>query len=84
MIDYLYTQETLHARNVTFSDKQYMFVLLVVMGENESVAYALTHDAAEFKRVIGSADEDAFLFKCKKEADLLMQQQECTHLKEHL
>lgn len=84
MLDYLFTQETLHTRNISFDVKQYLFTLMVVMGEEEHTAYALVYDEAEMKRVIGTSDEEPFMYKCKKEAQVLSQQQECQHLKEYL
>ena len=84
MLDYLSTQETLHVRNVDFDHKQYLFVTMVAFGESESVAYALVYDNAEMKRVVGTDKEEAFFFKCKKDADVMLQQQECQHLLEHL
>lgn len=84
MLDYLSTKETLHVRNVLFDEKQYQFVMMVAFGEDESVAYALAYDAAEFKRVCGTDDEESFLYKCKKNADVMLQQQECQHLLEYL
>ena len=84
MLDYLSTKETMHVRNVLFDEKQYQFVMMVAFGENESVAYALAYDTAEFKRVLGTESEETFLYKCKKEADVMLQQQECQHLLEHL
>ena len=84
MLDYLTTKETLHVRNVLFDEKQYQFVMMVAFGEDESVAYALTYEMAEFKRVLGTEKEEPFLYKCKKDADVMLQQQECQHLLEHL
>ena len=84
MLDYLSTQETLHIRNVDFDHKQYLFVMMVAFGEDESIAYALAYDTQEMKRTIGTDKEEAFLFKCKKDADVMLQQQECQHLLEHL
>lgn len=84
MLDYLSTQETLHVRNVDFDHKQYLFVTMVAFGESESVAYALVYENAEMKRVVGTDKEEAFFFKCKKDADVMLQQQECQHLLEHL
>lgn len=84
MLDYLNTQETLHIRNIDFTDKQYLFVMMVAFGETPSTAYALVYDNAEMKRVVGTDKEEAFFFKCKKDADVMLQQQECIHLLEHL
>lgn len=84
MLDYLETTDILHNRNINFNDKQYYFALLVALGEDLGVAYGLSFDKTEFKRAIGTNDEEEYLQKARKEANLISQQQEIEHLLEYL
>ena len=72
MLDYLSTLNDLHTRMVDFTLQEYMFVMQVALGEDETVAYASVFDTAEFKRNVPSEDEEEYLRKFKKDArDLL-------------
>jgi len=84
MLSYLDTLSILHTRQIQFTPKEYFFVLQVVLGEEPSVAYAMTFDTAEFKRNVPSENEEEYLARFKYEADSLLSQQQCVHLKEHL
>lgn len=84
MLDLLNTQNDLHTRAVDFTLKEYMFVLQCVLGERIEVAYANVFDTAEFKRNIPSEDEEEYLAGLKKDAEILLDQQQCKHLKEYL
>lgn len=84
MLNFLDTLSALHTRQIMFTPQEYFFVLQVVLGEEPSVAYAMTFDTAEFKRNVPSENEEEYLAKFKHDADILLAQQQCVHLKEYL
>lgn len=84
MLDLLSTQNQLHTRLVDFTLQEYMFVLQVVLGERLEVAYANTFDTAEYKRNVPSEDEEEYLATKRKDAEIMLGQQNCRHLREYL
>lgn len=84
MLDLLSTQNQLHTRLVDFTLQEYMFVLQVVLGERLEVAYANTFDTAEYKRNVPSEDEEGYLASKRKDAEIMLEQQNCRHLREYL
>lgn len=84
MLNYLDTKNVLFTRGVSFDLKQYLFVVQVVLGEDKSVAYGMTFDRENFVKAIGSEDEDDYLSKVARDAEIMMQQQECQQLFEVL
>lgn len=84
MLNLLNAQNALHVRTIDFSLEEYFFVLQVVMGEDIRVAYANVYDTAEFNRNVPSEDEEEYLEKYKHDAEILLEQQNCKHLKEYL
>lgn len=84
MLNYLDTKIVLFTRGVSFDLKQYLFVVQVVLGEDKSVAYGMTFDRENFVKAIGSEDEDDYLSKVARDAEIMMQQQECQQLFEVL
>lgn len=84
MLSYQDTQNALHVRTIDFTLQEYMFVLQTVFGEDLAVAYANVYDSANFKRFVPSENEDEYLAKFKHDAETLMEQQQCKHLKEYL
>lgn len=84
MLDLLSTQNQLHTRLVDFTLQEYMFVLQVVLGERIEVAYANTFDTAEYKRNVPSEDEEEYLATKRKDAEIMLEQQNCRHLREYL
>lgn len=80
--DYQAAVERLHTRGITFDLKQYLFAMQVALGESTSVAYAMVYDTAEFKKNINSEGADEYLAKIRHDADVMLQQQECQHLRE--
>lgn len=84
MLDLLSTQNQLHTRLVDFSLQEYMFVLQVVLGERLEVAYANTFDTSEYKRNVPSEDEEEYLATKRKDAEIMLEQQNCRHLREYL
>lgn len=84
MLDYLSLQNALHTRTIDFTYQQYLFVMQVVLGERPEVAYASIYDATEFKRNVPSEDEEEYLEKFKRDAKIMLEQQECMHIKDYL
>lgn len=84
MLDLLSTQNALHTRLVDFTLQEYMFVLQVVLGERLEVAYANTFDTQEYKRNVPSEDEEEYLASKRKDAEIMLEQQNCRHLREYL
>ena len=84
MLDFLSLQNALHVRTIDFTLQQYLFVLQVVLGERPELAYASIYDQKDFKRNIPSEDEEEYLAKFKQDAKILLEQQECIHLREYL
>lgn len=84
MLNYLDTKSVLFTRGVSFDIKQYLYVVQVVLGEDKSVAYGMTFDRENFVKAIGSEDEDDYLSKVARDAEIMMQQQECQQLFEVL
>ncbi len=84
MLDLLSTQNQLHTRLVDFTLQEYFFTLQVVLGERIEVAYANTFDTAEYKRNVPSEDEEEYLASKRKDAEIMLEQQNCRHLREYL
>lgn len=84
MLSYLDTKNVLFTRGVTFDLKQYLFVAQVVLGEDATTAYAMVYDTKNFVKETGTEDEQEYLAKFKKDADVMLQQQGCIHLREYL
>ena len=84
MLDLLSTQNQLHTRLVDFTLQEYMFVLQAVLGERLEVAYANTFDTQEYKRNVPSEDEEEYLASKRKDAEIMLEQQNCRHLREYL
>lgn len=82
MISYEMAVEQLHTRGLTFNTDQYLFALQVALSERIEVAYAMIYDTQEFKKHINSDDAEEYLAVQKKNAEIMLQQQECQHLKE--
>jgi len=84
MLDLLSTQNQLHTRLVDFTLQEYLFVLQVVLGERLEVAYANTFDTSEYKRNVPSEDEEEYLATKRKDAEIMLDQQNCRQLREYL
>jgi len=84
MLNYLDTKTVLFTRGITFDVKQYLFIEQVVLGEDVATAYAMVYDRENFVRNIGTEDEQEYLAGFIKDADVMLQQQECQHLKDYL
>lgn len=84
MLSYQDTQNALHTRMVDFTLQEYLFVLQTILGERPEVAYASIYDQSEFNRNVPSEDEEDYLSRFKRDADILLGQQQCRQLKEYL
>lgn len=84
MIQFLDIEQTLNSRGVYFSPKEYQFVLMMVMGEEQHIAYAICFENDEYLKVKNSEDEKEFFALCNREANSLMQRQHITQLKDEL
>lgn len=69
---------------VEYTPQEYLFVLQTILGEDTCVAYASVFDAQNFKRNVPSENEEEYLSKFKKQAELLLEDQSCVHLREYL
>ena len=84
MLNYRDTQNALHTRLVDFSLQEYLFVLQTILGEDPCVAYASVFDGQNFKRNVPSEDEEEYLVSKRKDAEIMLEQQNCRHLREYL
>lgn len=84
MLDLLSTQNALHTRLVDFTLQEYFFVLQIVLGERIEIAYANTFDEAEYKHHVPSEDEEEYLASKKRDAEIMLEQQNCRQLREYL
>lgn len=75
---------TMHTRGVMIDEKDYIFTLMVVLDEQPQNAYALAYDIQEFKKVIGTEHEEAYLSSKQKDAETMLGQQHIVQLKELL
>lgn len=80
MLNYLDTKNVLFTRGVSFTVEQYLFVAQVVLGEDATTAYAMIFDRENFVKKTGTEDEQEYLAKFAKDADVMLQQQQCKHL----
>ena len=59
MVGYLEAVSTMHTRGVAIDEKDYIFTLMVVLNESPQNAFAFAYDMSEFKKVIGTVEEEA-------------------------
>lgn len=84
MIQYLDIEQTLNNRGVYFSPQEYEFALLIVLGEEKHIAYALAFSLEQYKKVKNSDDEKDFFSQCNKDASALINQQHIVQLNDEL
>jgi len=84
MLNYLDCKNVLFTRGVTFDVKQYLFVAQVVLGEDPQTAYAMIYDRENFVRETGTEEEQEYLSRFTKDADVMLNQQECRHIYDFL
>lgn len=76
--------QTIFNRGLTFTIQDYTFVTFVVLGEDIAVAYALSYEPSEYKKVQGTENEQEYLAEKRKEAEVTLQQQEVIQLREEI
>lgn len=84
MTGYLESVNVMHTRGIAIDEKDYIFTLCVVLGEEPQNAFALAYDMQEFKKVIGTEGEDDYLSSKKKDAENVLSQQSIVQLKDLL
>lgn len=84
MIGYLESVSTMHTRGVVIDEKDYIFTLMVVLNESPQNAFALAYDIGNFKKVIGTEDEDSYLLSKTKDAENMLEQQNIIQLRDFL
>lgn len=84
MVGYLEAVSTMHTRGVVIDEKDYIFTLMVVLNESPQNAFALAYDMSEFKKVIGTEDEDVYLSTKTKDAENMLAQQNIIQLRDLL
>lgn len=84
MTGYLEAVSTMHTRGVAIDEKDYIFTLMIVLDESPQSAYALAYDISEFRKVIGTEHEEAYLSSKQKDAETMLAQQHIVQLKELL
>lgn len=84
MVGLLESISTMHTRGIAIDDKDYIFTLMVVLGESPQNAFALAYDMSEFKKAIGTEDEEVYLSTKKKDAETMLAQQNIIQLKDLL
>lgn len=84
MTGYLESVSTMHTRGVVIDEKDYIFTLMVVLNESPQNAFALAYDIVNFKKVIGTEDEDSYLLSKTKDAENMLEQQNIIQLRDLL
>ena len=84
MVGYLEAVSTMHTRGVVIDEKDYIFTLMVVLNESPQNAFALAYDIVNFKKVIGTEDEDSYLLSKTKDAENMLEQQNIIQLRDFL
>ena len=73
-MNYLDIATTMHTRGADIDIKEYLFSLMVTMGEDSETAYAIAFEPSEFRKNLGE-EEGAYLASKKKDAETLLGQQ---------
>lgn len=84
MVGYLEALATMHTRGVVIDEKDYVFTLMVILDEPPQNAFAFAYDMSEFKKVIGTEEEESYLSTKKEEAEIMLSQQNIIQLKDLL
>ena len=74
----------MHTRGIVIDEKDYIFTLCIVLGEAPQNAFAFAYDMSEFKKYIGTEDEDTYLSSKKKDAENILSAQSISQLKDLL
>lgn len=84
MVGYLDSVSAMHTRGIVIDEKDYIFTLMVVLGEEPQNAFALAFDIQGLKEVVSTEEEDVYLSTKKKDAEAMLGKQNITQLKDLL
>ncbi len=84
MLNFTETTQILFSRGITFSIEEYIFCLNLILGEDKYISFALAYAQNEYKKVLGTEDEEDYLQSKKQECDTLLQQQTIIKLRQEL
>ena len=84
MLNFTETTQILFSRGITFSIEEYIFCLNLILGEDKYISFALAYAPSEYKKVLGTEDEEDYLQSKKQECDTLLQQQTIIKLRQEL
>lgn len=80
MTGYIESVNVMHTRGVSINEQDYLFTLLVVLGEEPQTAYAICYDIDGLRKHIGTEDEDAYIRSKQKDAENILAQQNIIQL----
>lgn len=84
MTGFLEAVDSMHTRGVAIDEKDYIFALMVVLGEEPQTAYVMAYDMEGFKKAIGTEEEDSYLATKHSDAETMLEQQNIKQLKDLL
>lgn len=82
-MNYLDIASTMHTRGADIDIKEYLFSLMVTMGEDSETAYAIAFEPSEFWKHLGE-EEGAYLASKKNDAEALLGQQNIKLLRDFM
>lgn len=74
MINYFDITSTLHTRGADINVKDYLFALMVTLGEDKETAYAIACEQSDFNKHAGTESEIEYLSTKKDDASAMMNQ----------
>lgn len=84
MLSFTDTTNLLFSRGIIFSIEDYIFCINIILGENPNVSYAIAYEPQEYKKVLGTENEDIYLNSKYQECDTMLQQQHIVKLRQEL
>lgn len=82
-MNYLDIASTMHTRGADIDIKEYLFSLMVTMGEDSETAFAIAFEPSEFWKHLGE-EEGAYLASKKNDAEALLGQQNIKLLRDFM
>lgn len=71
---------TMHTRGLSITSKDFVFAMLVTIGEDSNMAYAIAYEQDELARHIGTEKEDEYVQSKHKQAENVKTQQNIIQL----
>ena len=71
---------TMHTRGLSITSKDFVFAMLVTIGEDSDMAYAISYEQDELARHIGTEKEDEYVHSKHKQAENVKTQQNIIQL----